>query len=359
MREQHISPRRRSARFPQEQRFLVRIATAGMSGKLLVANIPELVALHDGLELLRAACAGDALGLSRAWLVLRGVRGLHGVSWLAQWLQRRPDCLRDGWAGEWRLQLLDEFDEHTTQYHGGNARWSCHNEGRHAALCGRHFLVALAAPEGFDSVSEVARRVRPHMQKLLDRDEDFMSHSLIDVAAAVQGTLVLATQPIRRAGAYNAMDFARGLGAWALGSGRLADANVSERVWDAMVSRQHLDTGDDRPTFGLCDYFGLGTARSVNCLLEVLRVAARPLDEDTHMETISWIGLLAFLCEVRQTLRHPQIGRAGIERVLKAPRVDYIDAALRLQRQLRERGTLGGGCYQVMLFRAALDALST
>ena len=332
----------------------MRLAAQGLSGKLLLSNIPEMAALHDSLELLRNACGGDALAVSRAWLVLRGVRGLHGVGWVAQWLCRCPERLGGAWAAAWPAQLLADLDARSLQHHGGAATWACHNEGRHAGLSGRHFLAAFAEPEGFQSVSAVALRVRPFMQKLLDRDSDLTSDFLVDVVEAVQGALVLATQPVRCAGAYNAMDFARGLGAWALRSGRVASADVSERVWQCMVARQHRHPGG---AFDACQHFGLGTAHAANGFLRVLREKVRPLGVGAQEEVVCWIGLLAYLCETRQALSHPLIGRAGLERLLSAPVSDYLGVALAQQQGLRQRGTLGKECYAVSLYRAALSAL--
>ena len=55
----------------ESQTLLVRVAAAGLAGKLVLSEIPELAALRSGLDEIRGAVGDDAVVLCRAWVVLR------------------------------------------------------------------------------------------------------------------------------------------------------------------------------------------------------------------------------------------------------------------------------------------------
>ena len=67
---------------------------------------------------------------------------------------------------------------------------------------------------------EVATRVLPYMSTLLTARDSMDAGAFVDIAEAIQGTLVLAQDPVRKAGPYHAMDFARGLSTWRRAPGR-------------------------------------------------------------------------------------------------------------------------------------------
>ena len=93
---------------------------------------------------------------------------------------------------------------------------------------------------------------------------------------------------MRRVGPYNAMDFARGLAAWAFSSGLLRPGPVTQRLWNFMLIRQHQDSTG---RYGARS-FGLTSAAQVNLFLSQLNSAARPLDsQDGGVERVSWVGL--------------------------------------------------------------------
>ena len=150
----------------------------------------------------------------RAWLLLRGVRGQRGVRWLALWLLEHVTLWTQSWDLSAAVQLLQDFDAHCLSTEGGSASWAGHNEGRHAALSGRHFLRALASHDGIGGLAEAVSRLSHIMRRLLSRGSAVSADIWVDVAESLQGTLLLAVAPTRRrVGRYNAMDFARGLAA--------------------------------------------------------------------------------------------------------------------------------------------------
>ena len=202
----------------------------------------------------------------------------------------------------------------------------------------------------------MAEVIRVHLDPCADIDAEFP----LLVADAVRGVLVLAVSPrLCRAGPYHAMDFARGLCTWPAHARRSGGAVVNARVWAVMRCAQHCDSPSAGPANDPCVYFGVQDAARAQALLVRLRLVARELSGERVTEVLSWPGLLVFLCEMRQTLKHPAVGRAGVERVLAADRSQYISAALAQRRALWEKGATGRDCYMVCLFRAALSSLES
>ena len=92
-----------------------------------------------------------------------------------------------------------------------------------------------------------------------------------------------------------------------------------------------------------------------------LRARARPLSFSREREECaSWVGLLVFLCEMRQALSCPGIGLAGVSRLLAAPREVYPPAALSFEEEFRRSSVaFGHQCHLVRLFLASLAALDS
>ena len=92
-----------------------------------------------------------------------------------------------------------------------------------------------------------------------------------------------------------------------------------------------------------------------------LRARARPLSFCREREEcVSWVGLLVFLCEMRQVLSCPRIGLAGVSRVLAAPREVYLPAALSFEEEYRRSSVaLAHPCHLVRLFLTSLAAVDS
>ena len=342
------------------QLLLLGLASVGLGGKLYLSVIPEVLELGSSLErLLPGAAADDAESLTRAWLLLRGVRGLHGVRWLCEWMGRHRDMWQTTWSSECVGRLLSDFHAHSAAAHGGDLGWASHREGRHAALSGYHFLRALASPLGFTLAVQVSERLHPLLRRLLAGDGSVGSDIFVDVALELQGSLLLAVDPVRRIGPYNSMDFARGLAAWAHHSGRLRLGLVSERLWSFFLQRQHRDAAAASVSFSAATFFNLGTAAQANDFLRALSSAALPLQPGgSFPASVTWVGLLVFLCETRQVLRDSALGFSAVRRVLATPRAVWLSAAVQTQASLLRNGSSGRGCYLGRLLRACLDASS-
>ena len=121
-----------------------------------------------------------------------------------------------------------------------------------------------------------------------------------------------------------------------------------------MLKRQHMDSPGSSASYD-ARAFGLGTAAEVNAFMGRLGAVARPLhvSDDVH-ECVSWVGLLVFLCEVRQVLRDPCLGLAAVHRVLASPRHSWESRAACAQEELMRTGHYGRGCYLARLLSACL-----
>ena len=343
------------------QELALRVAASGLAGKLFLSAIPELDAMLQALDALVAAGVTDACFVTRAWLLLRGVRGYCGVRWLGAWLLDHLPLWTVSWGPAAVVELLRAFDECSREHHDGRIGWAGHNEGRHAGLSGSFFLRALATDHGMAGLTSAVTLVCPVVRRVLERDPSLSPDVWVEVAASLQGLLVLsAAGSVRRAGAYNSMDFARGLAAWAARSfGVLAD-EVSECLWDAMVERQQgaRRVGDSRD-YSIRTFFRLDPAAAANAFLVRLRAAARPLVPGAQRESVTWVGVLVFLCELRQVLSCRMIGMAGVCRVLSCREDVYTAALVRFDAVYRRSPSFSNQCHLVRLFLVAQLAIES
>ena len=162
---------------------------------------------------------------------------------MGAWLLDNREVLSMPVSSDWCSHLLLDFDAHGEAAHGNRTAWAGHREGRHAAFSGRFFLHALASAEGARSIEATASAVLPLFRLIVSgsffRKAAVADHFWLGAVAAVQNSVVLTLSPrLCRAGPYNAMDFVRGLYAWAAQAGRIEDQLVSEELWDAMHVRQ-------------------------------------------------------------------------------------------------------------------------
>ena len=343
------------------QDLLLRVAAAGLAGKLCLHAIPELCSLMESLDSLVAAGVRDPVHVSRAWLLLRGVRGHAGVRWLCTWLLDRMAQWTESWDLGVAEELLVAFAAQCQSEHGGQQSWACHNEGRHAGLSGGHFLRALCTAEGFDGLDVAVSRVWPVVRRVLEGDTSLSSDCWVDVAHTLAGTIVFSGSPsVRRVGMYNSMDFARGLAAWGAHSFGISADEVSDRLWDSLVRRQQA--GDAESVLDRFDarvFFGLSSASEANAFLARLRACARLPSAADQSITVTWIGLLVFLCEMRPVLACSSLGLAGVEKLLCACAEDYMSAVLQFDAVYRRSVSFGRQCHLVRLFLTAQLAVES
>ena len=103
---------------------------------------------------------------------------------------------------------------------------------------------------------------------------------------------------------------------------------------------------------------GLSLAPASHVLCRKQRECARPLSSDRMHGGVTWVGLLVFLCEVRQALSCESVGIAGVHRLLAAPSEDHLAAALSFDTDYRPMPTSTRHCHVVPLFLVALSSVA-
>ena len=99
----------------------------------LGTNAPLTV--HGKDTAMAATLSSLGLGLARAFCLLSGIRGYHGIKWLGPQLRKSMDILRGHAAGfkEWGARLAEAYDKESA---GKPNLWACHVEGRHKFYSG-------------------------------------------------------------------------------------------------------------------------------------------------------------------------------------------------------------------------------
>ena len=147
------------------QELLMQVVSAGLGGKLFLEAIPELRTVMNSMDRLLEVGVHDPMSLAQAWLLLRGIRGARGVRWLADWLEEHTLL----WTRVWSISVVSflyrSFQELCRTHEDGSGNWACHNEGRHAGLCGRHFLLALCTDAGTAGLAEAVGPVSAIIQR--------------------------------------------------------------------------------------------------------------------------------------------------------------------------------------------------
>ena len=165
----------------------VRLAAQGLSIKLFPHQVPELMAIMQGIQEVHAF-AKDLpaqtciAALTRAAVILRGIRGEAGVTWARhQILLDTSGCkhvLVEVPAGEsknaWlhaEAQIFLRLGRELLKAHGRveakRESWASHREKRHAKFSGAHFLKALRTPEGSRGAARLSKRLATLMRKCL------------------------------------------------------------------------------------------------------------------------------------------------------------------------------------------------
>ncbi len=124
----------------------------------------------------------------------------------------------------------------------GDEKWASHQAGRHAGLSGRWFLEALRTRQGQQAAAASALAFRLPLAAILQAhgaplDDEVM----LQLLSAFRGVLLQgapATKQASGAGDYNAMDAGRSVWSWAVCSGRVADAPLTQPVYEMLERSQ-------------------------------------------------------------------------------------------------------------------------
>ena len=343
--------------------LLERIAAAGLCPKVHIEFIPELMAIIRGLdEIARASdCEPDVV--ARAWVLLRGVRGLRGVQWMTGFLRDHWPELRRNLDRRFARTIKSDLNAHGAAEHPDHPNWAAHAEGLHRGLSGRFFVEALNTAQGRKGVNEVVRELRPLVSAVLASTSQIPARleadTVLQIMRLVQGRIVLRAQPkLSRAAGYNAMDFARSFMSWAVLCRCAVEAPMSQEVWLELQQRQggkrrkiSTASGDSTPN----DFFHIASASDVEACLLRLRRCAVPLLPLEAPASIAWPTFFVCLCETRQTLQDSRIGLAGLEVVLREPRANYLHVAQDCLRDILAAGGVAQGCVMTQVVLAALQ----
>ena len=165
----------------------VRLAAKGLSIKLFPHQVPELMAIMQGIQDVHAFAKDLPVqnciaALTRAAVILQGICGEAGVAWAReQILLNRSGCkdiLVEVPAGESKnaclhseARVFQRLGRELLQAHGRveakSASWASHREKRHAKFSGAHFLKALQTPEGSRGAARLSKRLATLMRKCL------------------------------------------------------------------------------------------------------------------------------------------------------------------------------------------------
>ena len=344
------------AEIPQSWELLGKMAATGLASKLWIDFVPEVLAMYETLQEYLAQGA-STLSASRAFVVLSGIRGLHGVQWARTLLLEELETLDrlgdedDAEVAEFLQELWVAHQAVTPER--ARKTWARHTESWHTQLSGDVFLHAITQPVGLVGMIEVARMIEPGMRHILDGSLD--SDGMEDVLAAIQGRLVLdvdtTTGRVARAGDYNGMDKARALIAFGYFGGYLVHVDLDEALFRSMRDRQR-NSKNAKVVDDPCDYFEVFSAVDFAALRTYLAAVAVPLLPVHH--AIWWPNVFVMLCEAKQVLN--TIGEDAVREVVEADPQMYLESARAKLRSLMGK-CAGGASHMMQLFTVALKSV--
>ena len=231
------------------------IAASGLSPKLHMDQIPELIALVKHMEAryrdwgTRAQAAGmGAKVMARVFVILRCIRGVAGIEWASKMFAEQDAdffwfftqaCGAEALASV-ASRLLD-LDPN------GAENWMAHREGRHAGLSGARSLEALAKEPR--KAAQLAMLLEPLLVVLIlkpagDRSPVAFSNSMVLHALTVaHGRLPLrinaASGAVSYASDYNATNVGWMFLAWPWRTGRARFEVCDETFWWVQSSQSN------------------------------------------------------------------------------------------------------------------------
>ena len=219
----------------------------------------------------------------RAFVILRGIRGEHGVSWASRLMLAEPrlqEVLEDtrfAFAGrslQEAVMILRRAHDDEVQKRvfngeeaGAASRFSQHKDGRHAGQSGKHWLEAAAAAASADRLAAMIARCLQFLPALWapPEEKDAEPPPLSDEALLELTFVAFKQWPMPPAGAaggarfagdYTSMDVGRLAYLAAVADGAIAPASLSKGVFEAILKRQGkhvrqfcLDLGFDELDF--------------------------------------------------------------------------------------------------------------
>lgn len=294
------------------------------------ANITEFVALAKGLRkaVKRQWAAKRVMVL---FLVLRGIRGDEGVKKAIHEIFL-SDCDLES---EEHIRMLGErlIAIYESKVSSGSKPRSfmCHNESWHVSFSGIHFLKSLLLDEQRVAILQLAGRLVPFWEKATThtiRPEDLAPcHEIFERSRLIIKASDKTEKVCRlNKNSYNTMDFMRAFcSAW---EAVLEQPAIipTEHFWTKMLAAQR-----DKPkTKAMLCEFGLEDYEQVKAFLQ-------------QHNPLTWVTLLVFLCEVRQTRKNLAGFDGLVRKVLANPAM--LPEIHRATAEIVKTGATRGKCY--------------
>lgn len=363
-----------------------RCAAAGLCVKLHVHQIPDLWSIAVALEQVVSAVDGkpdeeQCCALTRAFLLLRAVRGQAGTSWLQPQLTS-PSLLGKLASPADDAEVLRELaadllllHDSETESRGHAPNWAAHQEGRHARFSGRRALAAMADPAGAQNAAEACEALKPMVQKLVPSglkpcEVGFEPCVFDDTDWVLMLTACRHKVPLCKdqggmyyMDSYNSTNAGFALATWAAMSGRgdVRKAFFSPKVIGIVLKSQGKNSR------AKLKKQGLDSAAACESKFERLQALAAEWRDRVHPLLAGGFqpssGVLPFclfvhLCEWGQCVN--ALGHRRIAHLLAAERGKYEEGVSAVVSSLASLSPPGKGssqCHTLQVFVAALEAL--
>jgi hypothetical protein len=223
------------------QELLLAVVSRGLAPKVCLGLIPEGVALMNGMHRI-IQISQDAMVVSRTFIVLRHVRGTHGVPWVTGFLEGHWEQMAVLEPPAFTQALWEAFLYETEANRRGKFTWASHIEHHHTRLSGGYFLDALRTDTGLKGWLKASSDIEPIVQEILRSPPGapqrlaLQPDTVLKVMKSMEGVVALAKNPRAASGFsfdrdYNSMDAARALINWAVFSGRAEEPPLTPEVF--------------------------------------------------------------------------------------------------------------------------------
>ena len=161
----------------------------------------------------------------------------------------------------------------------------------------------------------------------------------VHVAEAVRGKLLLSSEPSHSVGEYNAMDIARGFAA-------RAENTLLDRCLPPQTDCGSMCCDPSRE-------LRITTESRMLLMSIIFANACRHVFNLSHRKApirlVTWIGLLVLCCELRQALKHADIGPSGVAKALQLPAQRRQRVVLTVLQELHDKKISSTICFLVVI----------
>lgn len=161
---------------------------------MCLQHIPELQALHEGLDKIAETSNNCPRAVARVWIVLHGVRNPAGVRWASEFVVGHFAVFSADKLLPCAQELLSGYFDKAAQHPACRADWASHAEGRNSMLSRKWFLEAFATPDGATKMEHATVAMHDVLADALagapDECATMDPHALLIVAAAVRKVLL-------------------------------------------------------------------------------------------------------------------------------------------------------------------------